>query len=63
VQHDYVSLAVVVSKKTDVFLGKAFAMYLFMQFYKEFTPDLLKDFYQHDKLEDDTEKGFINVHD
>lgn len=57
------SVAVVVSKRTDVYLAKAFAMYMFLQFYKEFTPDLIKDFYQNDRLEDVTVKGLINVRD
>jgi len=36
-------------------------MYIFLQFYKEFTPDLLRDFYANEKLNIRLTKDEIKV--
>ena len=36
-------------------------MYIFLQFYKEFTPDLLRDFYANEKLNIKSTKDRIIV--
>lgn len=38
------------SRKSDDSWAKTFAMYMFQQFYKEFTPELLKDFYGNERF-------------
>lgn len=43
----------VVSRKSDIYWAKAFTMHMYLQFYKEFTPDLLHDFYADEKLKID----------
>lgn len=47
--HDNLTIAVVTSKKTDQTYARAFTMYMYLQFYREFTPDLLKEFFGSEK--------------
>jgi hypothetical protein len=50
IRYNCITFALVVSRKSDSSWSKTFAMYMFQQFYKEFTPDLLTDFFGNDKL-------------
>lgn len=44
------SLALVVSRKSNIYWAKAFALHMFFQFYREFTPDLLNEFFANEKI-------------
>jgi hypothetical protein len=41
-----------VSKRSDIYWAKSFAMYMYLQFYREFTPELLNDFYANEPPQD-----------
>jgi hypothetical protein len=48
ISFEHVSLALITTKQTNLYWANAFAMHLFLQFYREFTPELLNEFFSPD---------------